>query len=66
MTTQDIALIANHPFVRLCFPMDTYRWAFARYFLTVQACSPWLLSLRESVDHYMRASLSELAEEVFI
>lgn len=65
LKAEDIALIASHPLVTLNFPhSDLQRWQFACYYLTMQAKSPELLSLRTMIDRYARASSNDLVADV--
>ncbi len=59
-----LTLIANLPFVQLCFLWDTERWAFSRFYIASQRRSPELLSFRDTIDRYKRSSYSELAAEL--
>ena len=56
--------IVNHPLVKQCFHADTHRWAFARYFLAMQAKRSDPLDMRRMIEHYMSLSFREIAEEV--
>ena len=64
MTTNDLATIATHPTVQLCIRTWTERWAFARYYHTLQSKSIELLSLLDTIERWRTTPYGVIAKEM--